>query len=90
MHKDFVKTHPQAYTNWYQSACRIYLDEYPEQKKLRKDWFFLYHQIQIIKLVGRPITLEKPLPNILSLIPRLEIPIQKCYQHFYNRFLRRQ
>jgi hypothetical protein len=25
--------------DWYKNGCRIYLDEYPEQEELRKEYF---------------------------------------------------
>ena len=28
----------RIFPNYYQSTCRVYLDEYPEQKELREEW----------------------------------------------------
>lgn len=35
--KRFSKQYP-GYLNLYQEACRVYLDEYPEQKENRDYW----------------------------------------------------
>lgn len=35
--KNFIERY--GITEWYQNECRIYLDEYPEQEELRRNWF---------------------------------------------------
>lgn len=46
----------EAFKYYYQNKARIYLDEYPEQKELRKEYFMCplirkdYQQIKRVKL----------------------------------------
>lgn len=87
---------------FYQAVLRpnrIYLDDYPEQEKLRKEWFIWHKEYwlkkhkQIAKLIGSPFISDKPVLSIFECIPEPKcILLSEHYgvcEHYIKRFLRR-
>lgn len=52
----------------YQKYARIYLDEYPEQKKLREEYFKkrLEKQKEIARIIGEPYISSIPETNLFT------------------------
>lgn len=60
----------------YQENCRIYLDEYPEQKELREEWLFNIKRMNEI--------IEGVQKAFYEMFVR-----ENPYRHFINRFNKR-
>lgn len=74
----------------YQGNCRIYLDEYPEQEELRKEWLeknkFTFKKLQeMIKNLG---IYDEYTKLLLHFVPEKLIE-PNPYQHFIDRFNKR-
>ena len=68
----------------YQEDCRIYLDEYEEQKELREEWFEEKEEMnQFINWLVKAFSGKLPIPR------PPEFLMTNPYQHFTNRFMRR-
>jgi hypothetical protein len=70
----------------YQDKNRIYLDEYPEQEKLRSEYFRDKDYWRIIKEAVHQANIDREI-----LFQNLEYKKEKdIFQHFWNRFMERK
>jgi len=80
---------PNSFCGFYQNKCRIYLDEYPEQLELRKEWFINFGFLNCLEtaMLNTSILFNNFIEKIID-IAILNSLNKDTY--FENRWLRRK